>query len=361
MNALRPLLAVAVIFGAIFVGIRHGEHHTGKNAFETLYMHLMPGKLLTSDEALARHEAHEEHAGAEENAEHRNGAIAAQHATHGEASHDEHASDAHHATASELTDHPYLLAITLPGFPAVFDMHGAQEGTQLVATNLQLFQVAAVLLIFILFSGVPSYVRSGNGDWLTRRLTGFAMYIRDEMVEPAMGEADGRKFLPFFLCVFFFILFMNLMGLVPGSATATANIFVTGALALITLCSMVFCGMYAQGPLAFWKNLVPHVPLALWPLMFIVELLGLFVKPFALMIRLFANMTGGHLVVLSFMGLIFFFAGSMGSGAGYGVSPVAVGFAVFIMIIEVFVAMLQAYIFTQLSILFVGASVHPEH
>ena len=355
MNALRPLLAIAVIFGAIFVGFKFGEHHTGKNAFETLYMHLMPGKLLTEHEAHARQEEHAAHAADADS--HGNGAIAAQAEAMDLAGH----ADDHVEAAAELTDHPYLLAFTLPGFPAAFDMHGAQEGTQLVATNLQLFQIAAVLLIFILFSGVPSYVRSGHGDWLTKRLAGFAMYIRDEMVEPAMGESDGRKFLPFFLCIFFFILFMNLMGLVPGSATATANIFVTGALALITLCSMVFCGMAAQGPLAFWKNLVPHVPLALWPLMFIVELLGLFVKPFALMIRLFANMTGGHLVVLSFMGLIFFFAGSMGSGAGWGVSPIAVGFAVFIMIIEVFVAMLQAYIFTQLSILFVGASVHPEH
>jgi F-type H+-transporting ATPase subunit a len=102
------------------------------------------------------------------------------------------------------------------------------------------------------------------------------------------------------------------------------------------------------------------VPLALWPLMFVVELIGLLVKPFALMVRLFANMTGGHMVVLSFMGLIFFFA-AKAPAVGWGVSPIAVGFAVFIMIIEAFVALLQAYIFTQLSILFVSTSVHPEH
>lgn len=352
MNALRPLLAIAVVIGAIFVGMKYGEHHTGKNAFETLYMHLMPGKLLTSAEKVARHDAHvghgDDHNGHED-------------AGHADESHGGEAHDVAAGHGDALTEHPYLFALSLPGAPAFFDMDAGHEGTQIVATNLQLFQLAAVLLVLILFSGVPGYVRTGNGDWLTKRLAGFAMYIRDEMVVPAMGEKDGTKFLPFFLCIFFFILFMNLMGLVPGSATATANIFVTGALALITLCSMVFCGMAAQGPLAFWKNLVPHVPLALWPLMFVVELLGLFVKPFALMIRLFANMTGGHLVVLSFMGLIFFFANSMGASAGYGVSPVAVGFAVFIMIIEVFVAMLQAYIFTQLSILFVGASIHPEH
>ena len=106
---------------------------------------------------------------------------------------------------------------------------------------------------------------------------------------------------------------------------------------------------------------MPHVPLWLWPLMLVVELMGLLVKPAALMIRLFANMTGGHLVVLSFMGLIFFFAGREFSGAGWGIAPVAVAFGAFIMIIEGFVALLQAYIFTQLSILFVHASVHPEH
>jgi F-type H+-transporting ATPase subunit a len=112
---------------------------------------------------------------------------------------------------------------------------------------------------------------------------------------------------------------------------------------------------------AYWKHLVPHVPIAIWPIMFVVEFVGILVKPFALMIRLFANMTGGHMVVLSFMGLIFFFAGVEHSAMGYAVAPIAVGFAAFILIIEAFVALLQAYIFTQLSILFVGASVHPEH
>jgi len=154
---------------------------------------------------------------------------------------------------------------------------------------------------------------------------------------------------------------MNLMGLVPFSATATASIFVTAGLALTTLLAMILCGMSVQGPVAFWKNLVPHVPLALWPLMFVVELIGLLVKPFALMIRLFANMSGGHMVVLSFMGLIFFFAQKWGVAGGWGSTPIGVGFAVFIMIIEGFVALLQAYIFTQLSIIFVNASVHPEH
>jgi F-type H+-transporting ATPase subunit a len=118
--------------------------------------------------------------------------------------------------------------------------------------------------------------------------------------------------------------------------------------------------MVVQGPIAFWKHLVPHVPLALWPLMFAVELVGLIVKPIALMIRLFANMTGGHLAVLSLMGLVFFFGG-MSPTVGWASSPVAVGLAVFIMIIESFVALLQAYIFTTLSIIFVQASLHPEH
>jgi F-type H+-transporting ATPase subunit a len=312
VSLLRPLAALAVVVLAVWFGMNFVVHHEEPNPFALLYGHLMAAPLVSDP-----------------------------HVEHGAQPHD-------------------LLSLTVPGLPQAFDMDHGREGAQIVATNLQVFQLAAVLLVLICFSGVARHVRGGGGDWLSRRMAGFALWIRDEMVFPAMGEERGARFLPWFLTLFFFILFMNLLGLVPGSATATSSIFVTGALALITLLSMIVCGMVAQGPIAFWRNLVPHVPLALWPLMFLVELIGLLVKPFALMVRLFANMTGGHLVVLSFMGLIFVFA-LQSPAAGWGVSPVAVAFAGFIMVIEAFVALLQAYIFTQLSILFVSASVHPEH
>ena len=325
MNFLRPLLAVAIILGACLISKNYSEHHSNENVFTQLYLHLMPADLVS----------------------HADGDVA----EHGEGAH----------AAGEP-----LVAIPLPSALGFFDWHNHFDDdpateTFLRMTNLQVFQIAAVLLIFVLLGGIPGYLRSGRGDAITKLFTGFVMYIRDEMVVPVMGKNTGKAYLPFFLSLFFFILFMNLMGLVPWSATASASIFITGALALITFASMLICGMIVQGPIPFWKNLVPHVPLALWPLMFLVELVGLIVKPCALMIRLFANMSGGHMVVLSFMGLIFFFGQSLGDGAGYGASPVALAFAVFIMIIEAFVAMLQAYIFTTLSIMFVNASIHPEH
>ncbi len=308
----RGLLALAIVALACWASGRWSQHHEGDNVFTTMYMHLVPAVLV-------------------------------------EDPHDEHA--------------PALLEVPLPPWLAFMDYrgetHSAEPKTALF--NLQIFQVAAVLLCLVSFAGVPRYLRTGRGDPVTRLLAGFAQWIRDEMVYPVMGRQLGRKFLPYFLTVFFWILFMNLLGLVPFSATATASIFVTCALALTTFVAMIACGMTAQGPIAFWKHLVPHVPLALWPLMFFVELVGLMVKPFALMIRLFANMSGGHMVVLSFIGLIFFMGTRWGSAGGWGASPIGVGFATFIMIIESFVALLQAYIFTQLSILFVNASVHPEH
>lgn len=309
---LRGILVLAILVGACFANYSFAEHHHGESVFETLYMHLMPSPLVEDN----------------------------------------------HAEETKA-----LIEVPLPQWLAWADYRGAAgpEGPRTTVFNLQIFQVAAVLLVLVLFSGVPRYVRTGQGDGLSRLFTGFAMWVRDEMVYPVMGRELGRKFLPYFLGVFFFILFMNLLGLVPGAATATANPFVTAALALTTLVGMIGCGMIVQGPVAFWKNLVPHVPLFLWPLLFVVELIGLLVKPFALTVRLFANMTGGHLVVLSFTGLIFFAAGMFGDAGGWIASPIGGGFAVFIMIIEAFVAMVQAYVFTQLSIIFVHASVHPEH
>jgi F-type H+-transporting ATPase subunit a len=304
---IAAIVGVPIVLCLLFVP----SHDTG-NVFTTLFMHLIPAPLVAG-----AHDAHGVH-------------------------------------------HP-LLAFAVPVLPAVFDMDQTAAGVQLVVTNLQLFQLAAVLLILVGFSGVPAHLRQGGGDAVTRVLTGFVSWVRDEMVFPSMGKERGTKFLPFFLALFFFILFMNLLGLVPGAATATASVWVTAALASITLFAMLVCGMIVQGPFAFWKNLVPHVPLALWPLMFFIELVGLVIKPFALTIRLFANMNGGHMVVLSFMGLMFYFAQMNGQVVGWATSPLAIGFAVFIMIIESFVAVLQAFIFTQLSILFIQTSVHPEH
>jgi F-type H+-transporting ATPase subunit a len=308
----RMWIAVAIIAAACTLSARHSQHHEGANVFLTLYMHLVPSPLVA---------------------------------------------DPHHEGARALVELP------LPSWLAFMDYRGAHhEGAPRTALfNLQIFQVAAVLLTLVCFAGVPRHLRTGRGDPLTRLAAGFAGWIRDEMVRPVMGRELGAKFLPYFLAVFFFVLFMNLLGLVPHAATATASIFVTAALALTTFLAMIVCGMVVQGPLAFWKNLVPHVPLALWPLMFVVELIGLLVKPIALTIRLFANMTGGHMVVLSFMGLIFFLGQLWGSVGAWGASPLGLGFACFIMIIESFVALVQAFIFTQLSILFVNASVHPEH
>lgn len=338
MSAIRVLLIAALVAVPCWLSSRYSEHHEGENVFLTLYMHLIPAKLVSAGDSVT-----EGHGGE---------------STGGGA--DEHALHDAHSAGTHDTHVAYLFSFTCPAAPALFDMDPAHEGTQLVATNLQLFQVAAVLLVLVCFSGVPRYLRTGRGDYVSRLFAGFATWVRDEMVYAVMGKDLGAKFLPYFLTLFFFLLFMNVMGLVPHAATATASIFVTGAMAIVTLLSMIGGGMVAQGPIAFWKHLVPHVPAALWPLMFVVELIGLLVKPFALMIRLFANMSGGHMVVLSFLGLIFFFA-NMSPVVGYAASPVAVGFAVFIMIIESFVALLQAYIFTMLSIIFVNASIHPEH
>lgn len=303
----RGLLMLALLVAAVWFTTTFAAHHSSDDVFQQLFLHLSPAAI-----------------------------------------------ELHHGQP---------LALHAPWLPSLFTLDSQGHDTdQLVFTNLQVFQIVAVLVILIAFGGVAAHLRTGKGDAWSRMFAGFVGYVRDEMVYPVMGKEHGRRFVPYFLCLFFFIMFMNLFGLLPGAATATASIAVTAALALTTFGAMIGCGMLVQGPLAYWKNLVPHVPLALWPLMFVVELMGLAVKPVALTIRLFANMTAGHLIVLSCMGLIMFFAGRGANPVvGWSSAPLAVAFAVFVMIIETFVAVLQAYIFTTLSIIFIGAAVHPEH
>jgi F-type H+-transporting ATPase subunit a len=154
---------------------------------------------------------------------------------------------------------------------------------------------------------------------------------------------------------------MNLLGLIPLGLTATASVYTAAGLAIITALVMVVGGMMVQGPIKFWVSLVPSgVPVVLAPMLFLLEAVGLLIKPFALTMRLMANMTGGHLVILSFLGLMFFF-GQGSTTVGLSVSPLVVGMSVFMMIIEGFVALLQAYVFTLLSAIFVGMCLHPDH
>ena len=227
--------------------------------------------------------------------------------------------------------------------------------------DIQLFQLLAMVLIVAFFAPVRSAVVNGTGGRVTKIFAGWVTWLRDEVVVPNLGEKDGRRLLPMFLTLFFFIVFMNLLGLVPGGLTATASVYTAAGLSLVTLVVMVVGGMMVQGPIKFWISLVPSgVPMALVPMLFVLEVLGLIIKPFALTMRLMANMTGGHLVLLSFLGLMFFF-GQDSTATGFAVSPLVVGMSVFMMIIEGFVALLQAYVFTLLSAIFVGMCLHPDH
>jgi len=180
--------------------------------------------------------------------------------------------------------------------------------------------------------------------------------VRVELAEKNIGKEKSDEYVPFLATIFFLILVLNLMGAIPYSATATANLAVTGGLALTTFFVTMYAGMKEQGAVGYWAGIVPQgVPGWLYPIMIPVEFLGMLTKPFALMIRLFANMAAGHIVLFFLLALIFL----LGS-AGAFVAPVSVAFATGMFFLELFVALLQAYIFALLSALFIGMASHPH-
>jgi F-type H+-transporting ATPase subunit a len=223
-----------------------------------------------------------------------------------------------------------------------------------------------LILLFYVFLKVAKLYKVNQGKspkGLQSLLEPLILFIRDEISKPAIGKKYYMKFMPFLLTMFFFIFFANLLGLVPffpGGANVTGNISVTAALALFTFLTMLFAGKKD-----FYKHIynTPGVP---WymkvpiPIMPVVELLGLFTKPFVLMIRLFANITAGHIVALGFIGLIFIFS-EMGALMGVMVSPLSVFFYIFIGLLELLVAFIQAYVFTLLSALYFGMAVEEHH
>ena len=183
----------------------------------------------------------------------------------------------------------------------------------------------------------------------------YILFVRDEIVYPIMGEKDGRKLLPFFLTVFFFILAMNLFGMIPFGGTATGNVNVTAGLAIVAFIMIQGMGIAKNGVGHHFKALLPSgLPAFVVPIMIPVEIVGMFAKPFALCIRLFANMVAGHAVILAFLGLIFM-------AKSYFIAPLPLAGVVGISILELFVAHLQAFVFTMLTALFTGMSMHPSH
>lgn len=237
--------------------------------------------------------------------------------------------------------------------------------------NVQPWQWVALGLMLVLFWPVLGSFGNSRPGWFTRILRGWCLWIRDEMVYKVMGKEHGRPYVPFFLFLFFFICFQNVLGLIPSVQTsgfhfsiytATGTPYVTAALAIIVFVTMIVMGMRANGVIGFWKGLVPHVPILLWPMMLAIELVGLVVKPFALTIRLFANMLAGHLVIGSAIALIFLFTKmQVGAASSYLTALPCAGLAIFIYVIEAFVTLLQAYIFTFLSINFLWQAIHQEH
>ena len=242
------------------------------------------------------------------------------------------------------------------------DEHGHHDGSKppldfSITKSVFGMMVAALILLVLMLSLARTYRKSGIAEpkGFQGVLEPIILFIRDDIAIPNIGEHKYGKFMPYLLTVFFFILINNLLGLIPFfpfGANVTGNVNVTFVLALFTFLITQFSANKSH-----WRHVfaAPGVPFWLLPIMIPIEIIGLFSKPFALMIRLFANITAGHIVILSLVTLIFIFKTVL-------VAPVSIIFVLFMDCIELLVAFLQAYVFTLLSALFIGmATAEPEH
>ena len=219
--------------------------------------------------------------------------------------------------------------------------------------------IALALLVWIMLAVAKRY-KKGEGVKTAPRgmqntIEVVVNFVKDEVAKPALGH-KYQKYLPFLLTIFFFILINNIFGLIPGSANVTGNIAFTLVLALISFVVILF-----SSNKHYWGHIFnPPVPMGVKPILVPVEILGVFTKPFALMIRLFANMVAGHILIICLISLIFIL-GALNQYVGLGFSPVSIGFTIFIYFIEILVAFLQAFIFTMLTAVFIGQAFEGSH
>jgi F-type H+-transporting ATPase subunit a len=229
-----------------------------------------------------------------------------------------------------------------------------------ITKNVLAMFVAVLVLLVIMLSLAKTYSkRQGMAPkGFSNLVEPLIIFLRDEVAKSSIGPKYER-FMPLLLSIFFFIFVNNLMGLIPifpGGANVTGNIAVTMVLAIV-----VFLTVNFNGNKYYWKNIfLPDVPKAMYLIIIPIEILGVVLKPFVLMLRLFANITAGHIIILGFFSLIFIF-GAMSTGLGYAVSPLSVGFTLFMSFLELLVAFLQAFVFTLLTAIYIGMAVEEHH
>jgi F-type H+-transporting ATPase subunit a len=252
------------------------------------------------------------------------------------------------ATAFEL---PFHIELELP------------KVLGLQITKFMVLEVVAAVLMVLIFVPLSRKLADGNPPkgrfW--NLFEAIILFLRNEVVRPSIGRHDADRFLPLIFTLFFFILFCNLLGLFPWLGSPTASINATAPLAAITFLAGTLAGMKKYGLIGFWRGLCPHMDLPpvlkvlLVPMILALEIVGLLIKHCILAVRLLANMFGGHLVLAMILGFIPAMAESM---LWYGVTPLALFGGTAISMLELFVAFLQAYIFSFLGALFIGMSLH---
>jgi F-type H+-transporting ATPase subunit a len=225
--------------------------------------------------------------------------------------------------------------------------------------------ISLILILWVFLSAAKAYKdRPGKAPrGIQNVVEPFIIFVRDEIAIPSIGHKNYERFMPYLLSVFFFIWINNMMGLIPifpGGANVTGNITVTMLLAFFT-----FTITSISGNKNYWKHIINPPGIPWWlkfplPLIPIIEIVGMIIKPIVLMIRLFANITAGHIIALGFFSLIFIF-GEMQVAIGYAVSPLTIAFTIFMTMIELLVALIQAFVFTLLSSLYFGMALEEHH
>ena len=267
-----------------------------------------------------------------------------------------------HIEIPQLFEHERPLFTVHTGKPII---DNTIKPLDLKLTKFMLIELVAAILICVFFIGLAKAIRGGalpRGRF-RNMLEAMLLYFRDGVARPCIGGHDADRFVPFLWTIFFFVLALNLFGMIPWMGSPTGAMAVTGTLAFITFAVVIGAGVQKLGTAGMIKSLVPHMDLPfptkifLVPFIFCIELFGLLVKHGVLAVRLLANMMAGHVVLAVIMAFI---AASASSVLWYVVAPTSVFGAVALSMLELFVAFLQAYIFTFLSALFIGMAVHPH-